>query len=143
MSEKIGQLKLKSLDGKYNNTDVWKENGVTEQMEYAILTNEIYKSWSGMTSKEYKDFKGFRDNLDNIEFVLTDLSEEATKRIAAKKKPQGLEENIKIAHKGGNIAKVARNQLEEELNESVVTKDNRLSYKFVKEKCLIETKNND
>ena len=76
-------------------TDVWMENGVTEQVEYAILTNEIYKTWSGMTAKEYKQFKGLRkenlrDNMDNLELILTDLSEEATKRLATKKKPKGL-----------------------------------------------------
>lgn len=129
------QLKLKSSDGKYYNTDVWKENGVQDHKEYAILTNEIYKSWSGMTAKEYKQFKGLRkeslrDNMDNIELILTDISEEATKRLAAKQKPQGLKENIKVARTGGKVAKVAKDELEQQLGESVITRDNRLNYEY-------------
>lgn len=102
VSEKIGQLKLKATDGKYRLTNVWKENGIEGAKEYAILTNEIYKTWSGMTSKEYKEYKGLRkenlrDNMDSIELILTDLSEEATKRLAEKHKPVGLDGNIKVA----------------------------------------------
>ncbi len=91
-----------------------------------------------MTAKEYKQFKGLRkenlrDNMDNIELILTDLSEEATKQIALKQKPQGLQENIKVAKRGGGIAKQARDNLEKELGESVVTKNNKLNYEYVKE----------
>lgn len=98
--------RIKALQERKGLTDVWQENGVNEQLEYAILTNEIYKTWSGMTAKEYKEFKGLRkeslrDNMDGIELILTDLSEEATKRLAAKQKPQGLNENIKVARIGG------------------------------------------
>lgn len=94
-----------------------------------------------MTAKQYKSFKGLRkeslrDNMDNIELILTDLSEEATKRIAYKQKPQGLTENIKVAHKGGNIAKQARNNLEEELGEPVITKSNKLNYEYKEEKKI-------
>ena len=131
--------RIKTLQERKQLTDVWKENGINDQKEYAILTNEIYKTWSGMTSKEYKEYKGLRkenlrDNMDNIELILTDLSEEATKRIAKKQNPQGLKENIQVAKKGGNIAKIARYGLEEELGESVVTKDNRLNYNYKEEK---------
>ena len=96
--------RIKTLQERKQLTDVWKENGINDQKEYAILTNEIYKTWSGMTSKEYKEYKGLRkenlrDNMDNIELILTDLSEEATKRIAKKQKPQGLKENIQVAKK--------------------------------------------
>ena len=133
--------RIKALQDRKQLTDVWKENGIVEEKEYAILTNEIYKTWSGMTAKEYKEFKGLRqeslrDNMDSLELILTDLSEEATKRIARKQKPQGLKENIKIAHKGGNIAKMTRNELEKELEESVITKDNKLNYEYIDEKLL-------
>jgi hypothetical protein len=136
--------RIKVLQERKQLTDVWKENGVNEQVEYAILTNEIYKTWSGMTAKEYKEFKGLRkeslrDNMDNIELILTDLSEEATKRIATKKKPQGLKENIDVARMGGNAAKLAKEDIEKNLGEPVVTKDNRLNYKYKEEK-KIETK---
>ena len=83
--------------------------------------------------KEYKKFKGLRkeslrENMDNIELILTDLSEEATKRLASKQKLQGLKEKINVAHIGGKVAKVARNELENNLGESVVANDNKLEY---------------
>ena len=130
--------RMKILQERKELTDVWQENGISQGKEYAILTNEIYKTGSGMTAKEYKEFKGLRkeslrDNMDNIELILTDLSEEATKRLAQKQKPQGLKENIKVARIGGNVAKVAREQLEENLLESVVTNSKRLNYEYIDE----------
>lgn len=135
--------RMKTLQERKQLTDVWHENGVETPREYAILTNEIYKSWSGMTAKEYKQYKGLRkeslrDNMDSTRLILTDLSEEATKRLASKQKTQGLKENIKVAKKGGSVAKVARNQLEEELGESVVVKNNRLNYEYMEEKQIEE-----
>ena len=108
--------RMKSIQERKKLTDVWKENGIENNIEYAILTNEIYKEWSGMTAKEYKQYKGLRkenlrDNMDNIELILTDLSEEATKRLATKQKPNGLKENIKVAKMGGHAAKVARDDI--------------------------------
>ena len=131
--------RIKSLQDRKQLTDVWKENGIESNRDYAILTNEIYKTWSGFTAKEYKQYKGLRkeslrDNMDSIELILADLSEEATKKIASKQKPQGLKENIKVAHKGGNIAKQARDNLEKELGEQVVTKNNKLNYEYKDEK---------
>lgn len=133
--------RIKTLQQRKELTDVWKENGVSGDKEYAILTNEIYKTWSGMTAKEYKEYKGLRkeslrDNMDSIELILTDLSEEATKRLAAKKKPQGLKENIKIAKTGGNVAKVAKDELEQQLGEKIVNSDNKLDYEYVDEKLI-------
>ena len=130
--------RLKSIQDRKQLTDVWKDGGITKESEYAILTNEIYKEWSGMTAKEYKQYKGLRkenlrDNMDNIELILTDLSEEATKRLAAKQKPNGLKENIKVAKMGGHAAKVARDDIEKNLGESVVTKTNKLNYKYIEE----------
>lgn len=100
---------MKAIQNKKQLTDAWKENGIEDAKEYAILTNEIYKTWSGMTSKEYKEYKGLRkenlrDNMDSIELILTDLSEEATKRLAEKHKPVGLDGNIKVAKVGGNAS---------------------------------------
>ena len=119
-------------------TNVWKDGEILEEKEFAILTNEIYKEWSGMTAKEYKDYKGIRkenlrDNMSRIEVILTDLGEEATKRIAKKYNPKGLEENKRIAKLGSHTAKVARNELEKSLNESVITSNNNLNYKHSKE----------
>lgn len=131
--------RMKSIQERKKLTDVWKENGIESNIEYAILTNEIYKEWSGMTAKEYKQYKGLRkenlrDNMDNIELILTDLSEEATKRLATKQKPNGLEENIKVAKMGGHAAKVAREDIEKNLGESVVTKTNKLDYEYIEDK---------
>lgn len=137
--EKWIAKRLKGIQDRKELTDVWQENGITEGKEYAILTNEIYKEWSGMTAKEYKQYKGLRkeslrDNMDNIEIILTDLSEEATKRLAEKHKPQGLEQNKEVARMGGHAAKVARDDIERNLGESVVTKQNRLNYEYTNEK---------
>lgn len=137
--------RIKGIQQRKSLTDVWKTNGVNEAYEYAILTNEIYKSWSGMTTKEYKQYKGLRkenlrDNMDSIEVTLADLGEEATKRLAAKQKPQGLKDNIKVAKIGGNVAKVARDELEKQLGESVISKDNVLSYKYTDDNVLLGNK---
>ena len=131
--------RMKSIQERKKLTDVWKENGIESNIEYAILTNEIYKEWSGMTAKEYKQYKGLRkenlrDNMDNIELILTDLSEEATKRLATKQKPNGLKENIKVAKMGGHAAKVAKEDIEKNLGESVVTKTNKLNYEYIEDK---------
>lgn len=97
-------------------TDIWKENGITKNIEYAVLTNEIYQAWSGMKASEYKEFKGIRkeslrDNMTDIEVALTDLGEIATRELAKKHRPYGLEENKKVAHMGGHAAKVARDDI--------------------------------
>ena len=137
--------RMKGIQNRKELTDVWKDGGITESKDYAILTNEIYKEWSGMTSKQYKEFKGLRkeslrDNMDNIEIILTDLSEEATKRIAKKQNPKGLKENIEIARRGGKIAKNTRKDLEDVLGESVVTNNNKLDYKYIKDNKMIKSK---
>ena len=142
--EKWISKRLKGIQDRKELTDVWQENGITEGKEFAILTNEIYKEWSGMTAKEYKQYKGLRkeslrDNMDNIEIILTDLSEETAKRLAEKHKPQGLEPNKKIARMGGHAARVAREDIERNLGESIVTKQNRLDYEYKETKELEES----
>ena len=126
-------------------TDVWKDGGITKNYEYGILTNEIYQEWSGMKASEYKAFKGLRkeslrDNMTDIEVLLTDLGETATRELAKKHKPYGLEQNKKIARMGGNTAKVARDDLEKKLGESVITKNNNLNYKYIESQDKIENK---
>ena len=118
--------------------------GITEEFEYAILTNEIYKEWSGMTAQEYKKYKGLRkeslrDNMTDVEVALADLGEIATREIAKKKSPKGLKENVDVARRGGKIAGNARKDLENEIGESVVTSNNALKYEYMNEK-EIETK---
>ena len=138
------QKRLKGMQDRKKLTDVWKDGGITENKEYAILTNEIYKSWSGMSAKEYKEYKGLRkeslrDNMSDIEVTLADLGEIATREIAKKHKPQGLKENIEIAKQGGSVANNARTDLESKIGESIITKNNVLNYEY-KEETLLENK---
>lgn len=143
--EKWIAKRLKGIQDRKQLTDVWQDGGITDGKEYAILTNEIYKEWSDMTAKEYKQYKGLRkeslrDNMDNIEIILADLSEETTKRLAKKHKPHGLEQNKEVARMGGHAAKVAREDIERNLGESVVNKQNRLNYEYKKEEQLETSK---
>ena len=137
--------RIKGIQDRKKLTDTWNEHGVYEDKEYAILTNEIYKEWSGMTAKEYKSFKGLRkeslrDNMSDIEVALADLGEIATRELAKKHKPKGLEENKKMARLGGHAAKSARDDLEKNLEEKVITSENNLNYKYIDEKEKIENK---
>ena len=91
-----------------------------------------------MTAKQYKQLKGLRkenlrDNMDNIELILTDLSEEATKMIAQEKNLKGLKENMRIAKDGGNVAKIAKEDLEQKVGKSVISSDNKLNYQYIEE----------
>lgn len=141
------KARVNGIVDRFKLTDVWKENGITKNYEYGILTNEIYQAWSGMKASEYKKFKGLRkeslrDNMTDVEVVLTDLGEIATRELAKKHRPYGLEQNKKVARKGGNIAKATRDNLEKELGESVITNKNALNYKYIDDKNLIEDKEN-
>ena len=137
--EKWISKRIKGIQDRKELTDVWKDGGIFEKREYAILTNEIYKEWSGMTAKEYKEYKGLRkeslrDNMTDVEVALADLGEIATREIAKKKMPKGLNENIDVARRGGKIAGNARKDLEKEIGENVVTNSNVLSYQYTDEK---------
>jgi hypothetical protein len=130
------ESRLKGILNRNKLTDVWKECGISSGVEYGILTNEIYKEWSGMMANEYKDFKrlrkeSLRDNMTDIEVALTDLGEIATRELAKEHRPFGLEENKKIAKMGGNTAKVARDDLERKLGMSVISNENSLNYKYI------------
>ena len=137
--------RLTGIVDRFKLTDVWKESGITKDYEYGILTNEIYKSWSGMKASEYKAFKGLRkeslrDNMTDIEVVLTDLGEIATRELAKEHKPFGLEQNKKIAKMGGNAAKAARDNIEKNLGKTVISNKNSLNYEYVDETKQIENK---
>ncbi len=143
--EKWISERTKGIQNRKELTDVWKDGGITETKEYAILTNEIYKEWSGMKANEYKEFKGLRkeslrDNMTRIEELLTDLGEEATKELAKKHRPKGLEANKKIAKLGGHAAKSARDDLEKNLGKSVITSENNLNYKYINNNKEIDNK---
>lgn len=124
---------LQAIQVRKELTDSWQEHGVKEGLEYAILTNEISKAWSGMTTREYKDFKGLkkqnlRDNMSTTELILNMLAETATKDIANASNPQGLKENKKVAKRGGNVAKVAQETLEQETGKPVITTKNAIDF---------------
>lgn len=137
--------RIKGIQDRKKLTDTWRKGGVTEEVEFAILTNDIYKEWSGMTSKEYKEYKGLRkeslrDNMSELEVALADIGELTTRKLSEKHKPIGLEENRKIAKEGGQVANNTRKDIESRLGEPIVTKDNALNYKYVEETKQIESK---
>ena len=110
-------------------TDEWQKRGVEKGHEFAILTDEISKAWSGMTTRQYKNLKGLkkenlRDNMSDTELVLTMLAEASTRDISKATKPDGFAENVKVAKRGGNVANVARQQLEAETGHPVITAQN-------------------
>ena len=128
--------RIKGIQDRKKLTDIWKKGGVTEEIEFAILTNDIYKEWSGMTANEYKEFKGLRkeslrDNMDELEVLLADIGETTTRKLAEKHKPIGLEENRIIAKEGGTIANNTRKDIESRLGENIVNKSNSLKYEYV------------
>lgn len=144
-SDKWIETRLNGILDRNRLTDVWKEGGILEDYEYGILTNEIYKEWSGMKASEYKAYKGIRkeslrDNMSDIEVVLTDLGEIATRELAKEHKPYGLEQNKKIAKMGGHAAKVAREDIEHNLGKSIISNKNTLSYQYMDESKHIEGK---
>ena len=143
MSDEWIKKRLDAVLDRNKLTDAWKETGVTEGYEFASLTNEMYKVWSGMTSKEYKDFKGLRkeslrDNMDEIEVLLTNVSETTTRKLVEEKNPFGYKENKELAIRGGNVAKITRENIEKELGKPVIVPTNNLNYQYVKEDLLEE-----
>ena len=123
--------RLQAIQVRKELTDTWQDHGVKGGNEYAILTNEISKAWSGMTTREYKDFKGLkkenlRDNMSTTELILNMLAETATKDIAEAKNPQGLEENKQVAQDGGSIAGDARKSIEARTGKPVITSKNAI-----------------
>lgn len=139
------EVRLKSILNRKKLTDVWKEGGITKPMEYAMLTNEIYKGWSGMKASEYKAYKNIRkeslrDNMTDIEVALINIGEIAARDIAREEKPQGLKENMKVAKRGGGVAKGARDLYEKETKKSAISKENSLNYQYVDSLKKIENK---
>lgn len=123
--------RLQALQVRKELTDTWQDHGVKTGNEYAILTNEISKAWSGMTTREYKDFKGLkkenlRDNMSTTELILNMLAETATKDIAEATNPQGLDENKQVAQDGGSIAGDARKSIEARTGKPVITSKNAI-----------------
>ena len=139
------EARIKAIISRKKLTNVWKENGVTENYEYALLTNEIYKTWSGMIASEYKRYKNIRkenlrDNMSDIEVALTDIGEITARDIAKKERPIGYKDNRKAAIRGGEVAKKTKEFYEEATGLSAVTSENALDYKYVDNKRLENNK---
>jgi hypothetical protein len=128
-TEKWINQRLKSIEVRKELTDEWKARGVEEGKEFAQLTDIISKAWSGHTTQEYKKLKNLkkenlRDNMTNLELVLTMLAEATTTEISKEKKPQGFKESQKVAKEGGTIAGNTRKAIEKKTGKKVVTKQN-------------------
>lgn len=137
------KARLNGIVDRFKLTDVWKEGEITKPIEYAMLTNEIYKGWSGMKASEYKRLKGIRkeslrDNMTDIEVALTNIGEIETRDIAREEHPKGLKENLKVAKRGGGVAKGARDIYEKETKKSAISKNNSLKYQYVNNLKQIE-----
>lgn len=126
--------RLRGIAIRQNLTDEWQERGISSQKDYAILTAEISKATFGMTPSEYKQYKNLpskskanlRDHMTDLELIFTMLAEKMTTEISAVEKPEGLIENKKVAHRGGNVAGNARKDAEKELGKSVISRNNHL-----------------
>ncbi len=135
--------RLKTIEVRKELTDEWLRVGIEKQTDYAILTNEITKTWSGKSIKDYKKFKNLkkenlRDNMTNLELVFNMLAEASTKEISRKENPKDFDESKIVARKGGNVAKVAKDDLEKQLREDIVTKKNAKEIHFENKKELDE-----
>ena len=124
--------RLKSIEIRKALTDEWEKRGAKEGMEFAILTNEITKAWTGMTTKEYKNLKGLkkenlRDNMTNLELVLNMLAETATTEISNKREPRDFDENKSVAREGGSVAGNARREIESKTGKKIITGKNAKS----------------
>ena len=139
------KLRLAGIVDRNKLTDVWVDSGIREDYEFGILTNEIYQGWSGMKASEYKEFKSIRkeslrDNMSDLEILLTDIGEVTTRELAKEHRPYGLEENKKIAASGGEIANITRKEIESRLGKSVVNNENKLNYQYKSDNKKIENK---
>ena len=136
--------RLQSIQVRKELTDAWQDHGVKAGKEYAILTDEVSKAWSGMTTRAYKDFKGLkkenlRDNMTTLEIVLNMLAEATTTELTKTNNPQGLAENKQVAKRGGSIAGNARKEIEKETGKSVVTSQNAIDFGKLIEDVAKET----
>ena len=118
--------RIKTIEIRKGLTDEWKRGGVTKEVDFAFLTDLMSKTWSGLTTKEYKKYKGLtkenlRDNMTNMELLLNALAEETATEISKQRNPEGLSENAGVAKEGAEVAKTARKEVEKRLGHSVVS----------------------
>lgn len=125
--------RIKTIEIRKGLTDEWQRGGMTEEHDYAILTDIISRAWSGMTTREYKKYKGLRkeslrDNMTNVELMLNGLAEAAATELSKRENPKGFAENANVAQRGGDVAHVARERLEQELGDTVISDKRALNF---------------
>ena len=125
--------RIKTIEIRKGLTDEWQRGGMQEEHDYAILTDIISRAWSGMTTREYKKYKGLRkeslrDNMTNVELMLNGLAEAAATELSKRENPKGFAENANIAQRGGDVAHVARERLEQELGDTVISDKRALNF---------------
>ncbi len=132
-SEEWINQRIKTIEIRKGLTDEWKRGGMDEKKDYASLTDIISEAWSGMTTKQYKEYKGLRkenlrDNMTNVELMLNGLAEAAATEMSKRENPKGFAANANIAQRGGNVAHVARKQLEQELGDTVISSKRAMNF---------------
>lgn len=125
--------RIKTIEIRKGLTDEWQRGGMKEDHDYAILTDIISRAWSGMTTREYKKYKGLRkenlrDNMTNVELMLNGLAEAAATELSKRENPKGFAQNANIAQRGGDVAHVARERLEQELGDTVISDKRALNF---------------
>ena len=125
--------RIKTIEIRKGLTDEWKRGGVTKEVDFAFLTDLMSKTWSGLTTKEYKNLKGLtkenlRDNMTNMELLLNALAEESATQLSKERNPEGLVQNAVVAEEGAEVAKTAKEDLEKRLGRSVVTFEKAIDY---------------
>lgn len=125
--------RIKTIEIRKGLTDEWQRGGIHEDRDYASLTDIISRAWSGMTTREYKNFKGLRkeslrDNMTNVELMLNGLAEAAATELSKRENPKGFVQNANIAQRGGDVAHVARERLEQELGDSVISSKRAINF---------------
>ena len=121
--------RIQTIEMRKELTDEWKNRGIDKEKEYAILTNEMTRAWSGMSVKEYKEHKGLkkenlRDNMTNIELVLNMLAEVTTTALSKQEEPKTFGQNVNVARRGGGVAKNARTDIEKQLGHTIISAQN-------------------
>ena len=143
-SEEWINQRIKTIEIRKGLTDEWTRGGMEDKKDYASLTDIISRAWSGMTTKQYKEYKGLRkenlrDNMTNVELMLNGLAEASATELSKRENPKGFAENADIAHRGGNVAHVARKQLEQELGDTVISSKRALNFTQPPEELPFDT----
>ena len=125
--------RIKTIEIRKGLTDEWKRGGVTQEVDFAFLTDLMSKTWSGLTTREYKKYKGLtkenlRDNMTNMELLLNALAEETATELSKQRNPEGLSENAGVAKEGADVAKTARKEVEKRLGHSVISREKAVDH---------------